>query len=232
MPTNRSSSSSSVARRRRSATSRYSERWWQHSSPYTTPGALTSVGGLRDNRIYSFHQQLAPVLLSQAAITFTALAGNTIYQLAPSLSSLDQASTYTALFDQYKIAKVTHTFRPQFNKANFSAATDLVPLIYTVIDYDDTAVVGEAGLRQYQTCQLHECERFSVTYTPHVANALSGGGVFTSYGNIPAQWIDCNSGSVVHYGLKVGITAGNSGQTNLQKWELITYIEIHFKNVR
>jgi len=186
-----------------------------------------------NSKIYAFSQNLSETTITQTALTPTLLGGATISIFSPTLSLLDQASTFTALFDQYRIVRVDYRFRSMFRNENFTASSDLAPLLYVISDYDDnTNPASLAALRQYQSIQIHEYESFNYSIVPHCADALYSGSVFTSFGNITSPWIDVVSTGVVHYGIKIGITAGATGQTNLQKWWVSCALTVEFRNVR
>jgi hypothetical protein len=183
-------------------------------------------------RVYRFAQYLPEATISQTAITNAYYAGGNLAVLTPSLTTLDQATSFQALFDQYRITKVTMQFRPLYSRQNFVPGSDIPPLIYTVVDYDDGAVPSSlATLREYQNITVHECDSFVVAFRPRIAMAAYGG-AFTSYANMGNTWIDCASSGVLHYGLKIAITAGLAGQTHLQSWYLSVKLEVEFRNVR
>jgi len=196
---------------------------------YMMQGNLDKIG----SKVYRYSQNLSETTISQTATTPALYGGATITIFSPSLGLLDQASTFTALYDQYRIVRVDYRFRPMFRSENFVASTDLAPLLYVVADYDDNTNPSTlAVLRQYQNIQIHEYEAFNYSIIPHCADALYSGSVFTSFGNVTTPWIDVASTGVVHYGIKVGITAANTGQTNLQKWWVSCAMSVEFRNVR
>lgn len=185
----------------------------------------------RPMRLYEFQQTLAETTLAQTATVPAFFGGVTLTVLSPTFSLLDDAANLSTLFDQYRISRIHWTFRPMYTSENF-VAPDIVPLIYTVCDFDDGAAPTTlAQLREYQGCQTHLTDSFTMSCVPHVANAVYSG-AFTSYGNMTAPWIDIASQGVYHYGLKVAVTAGNVGQTTLQKWWVIVRLTYQCKNVR
>jgi len=187
----------------------------------------------QNNNIYTFCQYLPETTLQQSQPGNLFAGGVALSVLSPTLSLLDQVGSFTGIFDQYRISRVSISFRPFFQKANFTAGTDYVPLIYTVVDYDDGAAPGSlAYLREYQNCTIHEDDAFTVSFEPHVAVAAYGAGAFTSYSNVKSPWIDAVSTNVPHYGLKLGVTAGAAGQTHLQAWQISTQLCVQFRNVR
>lgn len=132
------------------------------------------------------------------------------------LNDLDQVTTFTALFDQYRIRKIQVTFRPAYNMAMlqtspFSGATTYN---YHVIDQDDATALTDAQLRQYDTCQVHtNVQQFTRTFTPRIASAAYSG-AFSSFANLSSNtWIDVASPSVQYYGTKFNQEASPSGGT-------------------
>jgi hypothetical protein len=147
------------------------------------------------------------------------------------LSQITDASSLATVFDQYRVLAVEVVLRPV--ASDLIAATVLpTGLLYTVIDYDDTSVLTNGTLyTAYDNCIVTDTSRSQRRcFRPRVAAALYGGSTFTSYGNVPAPWIDCTSNTVPHYGIKVGIDQGNS--TQLQTYSLTATVEIEFRQVR
>lgn len=178
-------------------------------------------------QIYRVCQWASETTVSQAAVSPSFAAFN--FQL----STMPQHATFSSLFDQYRITRVSIQFRPMFTAMPLQPSlTVSVPLIYTVVDYDDSSTpTAIADLREYQNCNVHEYESFTHEFTPHIAMAAYSSGGFTSYANQTMQWLDIASPSVQHYGLKLGITAGFSGQI-LQIWNVSMRLEFEFRNIR
>lgn len=150
------------------------------------------------------------------------------------LSDLDQFSSFTALYDQYKICKIVLKFYPNANVAQVTApGTHVYGNILTAIDHDDATTVSLANIRQYSTCKEYPFYKsFTRVIVPHVAVAAYTSGAFNNYANMTNQWIDCNSPNVEHYGLKYVVPATGTTQTDLPQWTVVGYYYIAFKNVR
>jgi hypothetical protein len=136
--------------------------------------------------------------LVSTSTTINAFAGQSF-----KLSDLSQVSTFSALFDQYRIDMVECWVVPQIPE---TGGTLQSPVDYvTAIDYDDaTAPSNYTTVEEYQTVvssplSLSHYRKFR----PHVAVAVYAGGVFTSFKTEPAGWIDMASTGVEHYGLKI-----------------------------
>jgi len=172
-------------------------------------------------------QYLAETTIAQTngAVTFFSGVGLGIF--SPSLSLLDQAATFTALYDQYKILRIDWEFRPMFGQNVFSVANDIPPLIYTVLDYDDNASLGTlAQARQYENMKIHQYEKFDVTCAPCTAITTATGGQEVA----PAPWINCTTATVVHFGCKGAITAATTA--DLQRWWVSTRLTVAFRALR
>lgn len=126
---------------------------------------------------------------------------------------------FTNLFDQYKLRKIKVRLIPystntilQSGQAAGVINQNLAVLTHQIIDYDDASALTASGagvniIREfdtYKTKNLFGGGRSTVNryFTPHIAEAAYAAGVFTSFSNKKPSWIDCNSPSVQHYGLK------------------------------
>lgn len=119
-------------------------------------------------------------------------------------TDVNQVTSFTAIFDQYRIDEVEVWMVP-----NLSATTNNSPsLWYSVVDYDDAvAPTMLATLQQYTNVIMTPMSNgHYVRFKPHCAEAVYAG-AFTSYGNILAPWIDSTSSSVQHYGFKAGFNS-------------------------
>jgi len=179
-----------------------------------------------EDQIYTIVQNTADYTLSQAAITPAFLSFNF------SLDQLAQYASFTTLFDQYRFEEVQVIIRPMYTFIGAALSTVRVPMLYSVIDYDDNATPGTlAVLQEYSNCAISEAETTVATFTPHIAMAAYDGSVFTSFANRSKVWIDAAYPSVKHYGVKMGCDGGVSGQTTLQAWNIAVRYRISFKNI-
>jgi len=120
------------------------------------------------------------------------------------LSSLNLASAYTTIFDQYAIMSATVKFIPVLTQ-NDVAANDTGRLI-TAIDYDDSNNSTFAQLNDYQTAVVTNGVEPTIRVVyPRIAVAAYQG-AFTAFAN-DRMWVDCAYPSTIHYGLKTVITA-------------------------
>lgn len=101
--------------------------------------------------------------------------------------------------------------------------------VYYTVDYDDVNPGLINDILQYQGHKIVRGDRsFSVFLKPHFAvGVYSGGSVFNAYGN-RTGWIDCNSPSTPHFGLKLAWSATSAVCT----YDVTTMYYLRFKNVR
>jgi len=176
---------------------------------------------VRDNTVHEFIQFIPASFISSSNVT-SSFAGFNY-----TLSQLDQAATWTAVFDQYQIARLEVRLIPRVD-SNTTATTGF-GLVYSAIDYDDsTTPPSIASIEQRENCNVEPALREqSVVFTPHAALAAYSG-VFTSFANVKDMWIDSGSATVQHYGFKTGWT---STSVNNQTIDVITRMVVRFRNV-
>lgn len=163
-------------------------------------------------------------------LTLAAAPGSTVYlalALAHQVNDLPGYTEFLTLYDRYKIVGVLVKMTNN-NTGGSGAAPSGVQypnpscLVHTVVDYDDAnSPAGTSGgvqvLQQYQNYKLWNLQdtrqsTFKRFYRPRAAAAIYSG-AFTSYANIKAPWIDSNSPSVQHYGLKMIFECINNSTT-------------------
>jgi hypothetical protein len=170
-----------------------------------------------DNSVFNFVECTTQESSFSSSVTVPTGVGAYI-----SLSGLPNASTYAALFDQYRICQVEVWAMPTGTLAPEESA-----LFKSVVDYDNTtSTATTAFFDSYSnthttTLQNGHYRRF----TPHIAIAAYAG-AFTSYGNRSLQWIDCNSTGVQHYGVKYYIDTTSA----VVPVDLIWRVWIQFRN--
>lgn len=175
-----------------------------------------------DNKVYDFIQTLVPSVIASSNIA------NTFTSFNFQLSQLDQAASFQALFDQYRIRMIEVNFipaqteqpTPVINQGNF----------YTVVDYDDSnALTSVAAAVDYTNVQFGTgTQQQRRVFQPHVAVAAYSG-AFTSFENQASPWIDMQSPNVQHYGVKTVWTPTNS---NGDAITVLSRIWLQCRNVR
>jgi len=138
-----------------------------------------------------------------------------------SLSDIDNTSAFTGLFDQYRIDAVRFIIRPNNNAIGLvTNSTTAIEPMYCVIDYDNNLALTSAGqARSYDNCMIiAPGESACRTFTPRLAMAAYQASSFIGFTNEKRQWLDSASPAILHYGIKIYVPAGATGQTQLQSW--------------
>jgi hypothetical protein len=178
------------------------------------------------NPIHRFRQS---VTLTGATSTAVGNINNGNYFY---LGLLPQASTFTALFDQYRITLIecwVNVINPQ---SATGAAVNRGRML-TVIDYDDAnALSTEGQYQEYENCVVTSATQSHYrAWKPHAAIAAYSSGAFGAYANLESPWIDCGSPSVQHYGLKTLLTPADAAG-NVVSYELFCRMTVEFRQVR
>jgi len=164
----------------------------------------------KDNKIYNFSQ--SNVIRNWMVWSSTTVGVANYYA---NLASFAQASTYAALFDQWRIHQIEVWMVPS---TTAQAGTNS-ERVYTVIDYDDANnLANESAAQQYTNVTISAPnEGVYRRFQPHIAlGAYSG--TFASFANEKNVWIDVGSPSVQHYGFKslVQSSGNTSGAFDLE----------------
>jgi len=151
---------------------------------------------MSNQKVYDIIQTLpdATIIAGSASVpTF----GNWNFQL----TNLDQASQLAAVFDQYRVAELEVWCYASGIGDNSTIANSSKYL--TVIDYDDSNNLStyNSGLDYTNVVETPIALGHYRRFVPHIAVAAYSG-AFTSYKNDTAPWIDLNSLTVQHYGIK------------------------------
>jgi hypothetical protein len=137
-------------------------------------------------------------------------------------------TSLAAVFDQYKINMIEVVLKP---RGNAVAPNTSSGQLYSVIDYDDNNLLSNATTAvAYANCITTEYYQPNRRcFRPRIAMAAYGSGTFGSYANIVAPWIDMNSLTVVHYGVKF---VADPGTTPFQTWDATIRYDISFRATR
>jgi len=182
-----------------------------------------SIALPRTTQMVTWRQSAEGTIVASASAVVT-------QQFAFTLSSLDQYTTFTALFDQYRIDAIRFAVVPCANALGLSDAINYQPL-YCVIDYDDNVALSSVAVaRQYDNLiELGVGESLERTFAPKIqvqtnlANTTTGG-----ISNIGPQWLDCNTAGIYHYGVKLLVPQGNADN----KWDIFVEYYVSFASVR
>jgi len=166
----------------------------------------------------------------------TGLTGNTLTQsgstdkfaaLAFRFDDLQNAASYSALFDQYRIEKVRLTFKSR-NAATYVANTAspnaAVPWGIAVVDRDDAATpTSIAQLQQYDNAVAFTgCDTFTVELIPSITPSVFSSAVLGGYSlrDSDSTWLDMANQDILCYGVKIGISALTLSSTSNWSWDI------------
>jgi len=177
-------------------------------------------GSLSNHRYGVIQTTATPVTITSSAVATTYGNVNFILNL------LDQYSSFTSVFDQYRIRMAEVAFRPR--TIPLLAATN-TGLFATVLDFDDgNNLTTFAQAEDYENAMIGKGdEPQRRTLIPHAALAAYSG-AFTSFANVQDMWIDAASSGVVHYGIKTAWTQTDVAYTT----DITVRYWVEFRNVR
>lgn len=162
------------------------------------------------------------------------------------LNDIPQYTTFTALFDTYRITKVDIRITPMITQAVLASVTysNVSPSVggtypfgycYWLVDNDDASNLSTRdAFIEYQKCKSQPTvygKNITLSITPRIATPAYASGAFTAYAEGKKKtWVDCAYPAIEHYGIKFGIdgTAGPQGQI----YRIQTRYHLEFKNVR
>jgi hypothetical protein len=155
------------------------------------------------NKVYRIQKWVNKGTLTTNAATETG------YGFSFSLNDLDEVSSFTTIFDQWKIDEVLIQFEPRLSQ--FNTVSSSIGRLLTVLDYDDAITpTGSAYMRPYSTLLDTPCyDRQVRVVQPRFAVAAYSG-AFTSFANTNG-WVDSASPGVLYYGVKALTTVASVG---------------------
>ncbi len=153
------------------------------------------------------------------------------------LADLAQVSTFSALFDQYRIDRVHLRIRPKntsFFLASVASPNQASPDIWLTADYDDgTAPTSVSDVKQYpQAVVLNAGDSADMIIEPAITPAVYSGGAFSGYGVEGSKWLDVANTSIPHFGAKLAITALQASATYSYQWDVEGWYQVSFRNIR
>jgi hypothetical protein len=155
-------------------------------------------------------------------------SGSITLNMAVIANQTNDVTSYTNLYDKYKICAYKVTFIPratQFELYNNQTDGNDNFILWTCLDYDDAAaptstqyVMNYRNKKWTRGTQVHK----RYVKHPHILGAIANnttGASTVNSANIRAPWIDAASLSIPHYGVKWACLPGGAA-TNL------TYIDV------
>jgi len=139
--------------------------------------------------------------------------------LAFRLDDLPDYTEFTNMFDQFCILGVKVRVTPRANNNTITVPNFGNGILYAAKDSSDISLPASLQvLREYQTIMEFSTttltnRKWNIKHSPRIAVAAYAG-AFNGYSAPSLTWIDTQSPSVQHYGIKFGIPAGVSGGTS------------------
>lgn len=146
------------------------------------------------------------------------------------LNDLPDVTDFTALYDMYKINKITVKWLPRGNSSDV-AAQGQISRMFTVLDRDDDATPSSIDqLTQYESLKVTpttavHTRSFKPSLRVEVANGLGG----TANNIVGPKWLNLANTNVKHYGVKLGVQAPPSGTI---RYDAMVTFHLAMKNVR
>lgn len=153
------------------------------------------------------------------------------YAFEQKFSQLPNYTEFTAMFDQYMIKKIVLKLIPKINTHNLASTTtgnaDLSQ-VHSAIDYDDaTTPTSVQQLCEYQSYKMTRGSQIHTrVLVPKIELTTDG----TANAPKAYQWLDCDSPSVNHRGIKVWFSAPSSATTTLY-YDMLVQVYFSCKNV-
>jgi hypothetical protein len=178
----------------------------------------------KDNTVFKTVQSSSQGIIATSSTSVLAQ-----FQKNWTTSDINQFSSFAAVFDQYRFTMIEIWLTPSGPGLAASYLNTTGGRMYSVTDYDDSnSLATSAAALQYQNVLVTSfTDGHYRRFTPHIAVAAYGG-AFTQFKNEVADWIDCASTGVQHYGVKfcLDTTAGTADV----KVDAFSRITVEFRN--
>lgn len=150
------------------------------------------------------------------------------------LTDLPNSSSFTSMFDQYRIMAVVFKYVPYMNATGGYGAVNLFTAANFIgMDFNDNTVPGTRDdilrLRYHKSWNAYR--RFTYKIKPRAESILYNTAITVSYGNASRKtWIDTSSDTVPYYCLKAFFTNNSSSVDFLGDIFLTYYVQ--FRNIQ
>jgi len=146
------------------------------------------------------------------------------------LSQVPQYSTFTSLFDQYRIVSVVAVFKVKATETYIGNSSGDIPHCRTAIDYNDNSGTLSPAV-DYQTCvdvpmTTSFCRKLVPRWASPVYRGISGSGYVMGS---PRAWLDSQYPDVPHYQIVVNID--NTSLDNQFVYEVDVLYTVQFQTV-
>jgi expansin (peptidoglycan-binding protein) len=144
-------------------------------------------------------------------------------------SDIPNISSYTSLFDQYRIVTVSAIFKPRATQLYTGNSSGDVPWITTAIDVNDNSVNLVPADRYQSALSTQMTTAFVRRLVPKTAVPVYNG-LTSAYMQGRSGWLDCGYTAVPHYQLVVNI--GATSLDNQFVYEVDVLYTLQFKLVK
>ena len=132
-------------------------------------------------------------------------------------ASMPDWSAITALYNRYKMRKVTYTFNLTTGSQSNGLDGDRLPRMFIRYNYDSNLTSANVQLRLQDQPNVKVFQftadktSFSYSYYPRAIEPVYLSGISTGYKLAKQQYIDVQYGTVPHYGLMFFVDALSTG---------------------
>lgn len=155
---------------------------------------------------------------------------NTFKNLSFSLADVPNYTEFTTLYDQYSLRGVAFCLIPKFN---VNTMVDIVPPVWSILDYDGTFPTTSTAMLQYQNLHMVRGQKWHKRYLkPRCLGVVYNAGLTNANAPKKNQFIDTQDINVPHYGATIMLPPGNTGGDSPFAYDLKVTYYLAFKNVR
>jgi hypothetical protein len=172
---------------------------------------------LKRNKIYTVSKTVS------YALVVGSTAADVLLAYGFSLASSQDAASYAAIFDSWRIAQVTIRFMPGPITAGGSALT-------SVLDYDDLVTVPLANLYEYDNVMITQPGQIHIrTLNPRCQTAVFVGATPNPAMAPQKQWVDMSTTNVPYCSVKIALPQVAAAGQN---YSVTADIVFQFRNTR
>lgn len=149
------------------------------------------------------------------------------------LGQLPNATDFTNLYDEYRINKVVLKLIPKFSETlQGTGIANYMNQVHTAYDYDDSLALPTAtAIDEITQYQSHKMVMGAKMVTRVIVPKIElTGSPSTTAAPKARQWLDCDSTSVLHNGIKVVIPKAENS-TSLIVYDVQITAYLSFRNV-
>lgn len=143
----------------------------------------------------------------------------TTAQNAFRLDELPNITDFTSLYDTYKICGIKCKYMFGNNNADVAVATQSLPNLLTINDYNDSTLTSETEMIQYASFKTTRMDRITTRYFRPCQEVDT-----TNTNVVRSRWNPTSQADIVHRGLKCAVSSPLSGGGAVAQGKLKVYI--------